>query len=89
MATWAELERNAPALADAGRKLIYQFGQMGLTFLATVRKDGGPRLHPICITIVDGGLYAFILSNRPNAPTCAATAATRSIPSRRWRWTTN
>ena len=45
MATWAELERNAPALADAGRKLIYQFGQMGLAFLATVRRDGAPRLE--------------------------------------------
>ncbi len=65
MAAWSEFETKAPAIAEAGRALIYQFGKMGLGFLATVRKDGAPRLHPICLTIVDGGLYAFILSKSP------------------------
>jgi len=59
MATWAEFEEAAPELAAAGRKLLYQFGP-GLAFLATVRKDGGPRLHPICPVVVAGGLFAFI-----------------------------
>lgn len=39
---------------------MYQFG-VGLAFLATVRRDGGPRVHPMCPLIHDGGLYAFIV----------------------------
>ena len=59
MATWAEFESAAPEIADAGKKLLYQFG-VGLAYLATVRKDGAPRLHPICPTVVNGSLYALI-----------------------------
>lgn len=59
MATWQEFEAAAPEVAAAGRALLYQFGP-GLGFLATVRRDGGPRLHPICPLIVDGALYAYI-----------------------------
>lgn len=59
MATWQVLEQAMPELAAAGRALLYQFGP-GLGFLATVRRDGGPRLHPICPLIVDGRLVAFI-----------------------------
>ena len=46
-------------MAEAGRAMLYQFG-VGLAFLATVRRDGGPRMHPMCPVIVDGGIYAFI-----------------------------
>ena len=66
MTTWSEFETRAPAIAEAGRKLLYQFG-VGLAFLATVRSDGAPRLHPICPTVVDGCLYALIL---PSSPKC-------------------
>jgi hypothetical protein len=59
MATWLEFERAAPAIAAAGRALLYQHGP-GLAYLATVRRDGGPRVHPICPVIVEGGLYALI-----------------------------
>ena len=59
MATWNEFETDAPDIAEAGKKLLYQFGA-GLAFLATLRKDGAPRLHPICPTVVDGHLYALI-----------------------------
>ena len=59
MATWSEFETDASDIATAGRQLLYQFG-VGLAFLATLRKDGAPRLHPICPTIVDGHLYALI-----------------------------
>jgi hypothetical protein len=58
--TWGEFERAEPGLAEAGRALLYQFG-VGLAFLATVRRDGGPRVHPMCPLIHDGGLYAFIV----------------------------
>ena len=60
MASWAEFEKDRPDLATAGRALLYQFG-VGLGFLATVRRDGGPRVHPMCPVIHGGGMYAFIV----------------------------
>ena len=60
MARWEEFERSAPDIAAGGRKLIYQYG-IGLGFLATVRKDGGPRIHPFCPIIAAGGLYGFLV----------------------------
>jgi len=59
MVSWSELEKRTPAIAEAGRKLIHQHN-IGLAYLATVRKDGAPRLHPICPTVFEGGLYALI-----------------------------
>ncbi len=59
MATWAQFEAAAPEMAAAGRALLYQFGP-GLGYLATVRKDGGPRVHPFCPTIAEGGLFGLI-----------------------------
>jgi hypothetical protein len=64
MVQWAQFEAAMPEMAGAGRALLYQYGP-GLAFLATTRRDGGPRLHPICPTIVDGQLYAAILSGSP------------------------
>jgi hypothetical protein len=60
MLTWAEFETARPDLAEAGRGLLYQFS-VGLAFLSTVRKDGGPRVHPMCPLIVDGRLLAFLV----------------------------
>jgi hypothetical protein len=60
MATWAEFEAAAPEVASGGRELLTQFG-IGLAFLSTVRPDGGPRLHPICVILADGGLFAFLV----------------------------
>src|SRR4051794_41803963 len=60
MAGWAELRELEPQLAQQGRELLYFFG-VGLGFLATVRTDGGPRLHPICPLLTDDALYAFIV----------------------------
>jgi Pyridoxamine 5'-phosphate oxidase len=60
VARWAELASDRPDLAEAGAALLYQFG-VGLGYLATVRPDGGPRLHPICPMLHEGGLYAFLI----------------------------
>ena len=57
---WSEFERVAPEVAEAGKGLFTQFG-VGLAFLATVRSDGGPRLHPMCPLIAEGGLFAFLI----------------------------
>lgn len=58
--TWATLAASDPELAEAGRHLFYQYG-VGLGFLSTVRRDGGPRLHPICVIQAEGGLFAFLV----------------------------
>lgn len=62
MATWGEFSIARGDLADAGRALFYQHG-VGLAFLATVRTDGGPRLHPMCPLVEGDGLYAFIVDS--------------------------
>jgi hypothetical protein len=59
MATWEEFERDAAEMAAAGRLLLYQYG-VGLGYLATVRRDGGLRIHPICPTLVGGRLFGLI-----------------------------
>ena len=42
MKRWMDLANENPKLAEDGRSMIYQF-KVGLGFLATIRKDGGPR----------------------------------------------
>jgi hypothetical protein len=59
MTNWADFAASNPRMADAGRKLLYQFG-VGLGYLATVRRDGGPRIHPFCPTILEPGIYGLI-----------------------------
>ncbi|MBO0730513.1 MAG: hypothetical protein J2P57_14740 [Acidimicrobiaceae bacterium] len=63
MVTWGEFARTRPDLAEAGRQLFYQFG-VGLAFLASVRPDGGPRLHPICpLFSPPDGLFGFVIDS--------------------------
>ena len=59
MLSWSDFGNRAPEIAEAGRNLIHRHG-IGLAFLATLRKDGAPRMHPICPTVFEGGLYALI-----------------------------
>jgi hypothetical protein len=58
--SWQEFAAAEPDLAAAGQQLLYQFG-VGLAFLSTVRRDGGPRLHPICPVLISGRLVAHIV----------------------------
>jgi hypothetical protein len=60
MATWAELEASAPEIADAGRRLLFHPG-FGFGYLATVRADGGPRVHPVNPVIAAGRLWVFVV----------------------------
>lgn len=57
---WSEFREVEPELAVACRSLMYQYG-VGLAFLATVRGDGGPRVHPMCPLMGDHGLFAFLI----------------------------
>jgi hypothetical protein len=64
MATWHEFAAAEPELAEAGRSLLFQFGA-GLAFLATVRKDGAPRLHPLCPVLSNDRLFVLITHTSP------------------------
>jgi hypothetical protein len=60
MLTWMEFEAAQPDLAAAGKRMLYEF-DVGLGFLATVRPDGGPRVHPVCPAITDDGLLVLVV----------------------------
>jgi hypothetical protein len=64
MVTWKEFAEADPSLAEIGAGLLFQFG-VGLAFLATIRKDGGPRLHPFCPVLSGERLYGLIQSESP------------------------
>jgi len=61
---WEEFEAAMPDMAAAGRTLLYQHG-LGLGYLATIRPNGGPRLHPFCPILAVGGLWGFINHGSP------------------------
>ncbi len=64
MVTWKEFAAAEPDLADVGRSLLFQF-KVGLAFLATVRKDGAPRLHPVCPVLSSDRLSMLIIPTSP------------------------
>ena len=64
MVTWKEFAAAEPDLAETGRSLLFQF-KVGLAFFATVRRDGAPRLHPVCPVLSDGRLFVLITPLSP------------------------
>jgi hypothetical protein len=62
--TWKQFLAANPPLAKLGEDQIFQYG-VGLAFLATIRKDGAPRLHPVCPVISDSHLYILVLPESP------------------------
>src|SRR4051795_13265323 len=62
MASWSEFATAEPALAAAVRALLQQYGP-GMGYLATVRADGGPRVHPVSPVVTEDGLYCFVVDS--------------------------
>ena len=62
MASWSTFAAADPTLAAAIRALFEQYGP-GLAYLATIRPDGAPRLHPVSPVFTDEGLYCFIVAS--------------------------
>ena len=62
MASWSEFAAAEPQLAAAIRALLQQYGP-GMGYLATVRPDGGPRVHPVSPVLTDDGLYCFLVDS--------------------------
>jgi Pyridoxamine 5'-phosphate oxidase len=64
MATWADLEAVEPEMAArAFPKPPDAF--FTLAYLATVRADGAPRVHPFCPIFADGRVFAAIPRSSP------------------------
>jgi hypothetical protein len=59
VATWAEFEAQAPELASAGRRLIYQRGD-GEGLLVTVRGEDLPRASMVNVGVAEGRLLVFV-----------------------------
>ena len=62
MASWSEFAAAEPSLAAGIRALLQQYGP-GMGYLATVRPDGGPRVHPVSPVFTDDGLYCFVIDS--------------------------
>jgi hypothetical protein len=62
MASWSEFAAASPKLASGIRALLQQYGP-GMGYLATVRPDGGPRVHPVSPVVTDEGLYCFVIDS--------------------------
>ena len=71
MTDWTDLAAGAPAIAAAGRALLERSGA-GEGFLATVRGDGPPRIHPVNVGIVEGRLLTFVIVGSAKAGDLAA-----------------
>ena len=53
--SWNELENHAPSLASLGFKKLNR----KVAYLATLKKNGSPRLHPVTPFIGNGMLFIF------------------------------
>jgi hypothetical protein len=62
MATWAQFAAAAPELAALGLALLNKYQ---IAYLATVRKDGAPRVHPVSPFIIEGRLF---VATKPSSP---------------------
>jgi len=63
MATWGELERARPDMSALLRSLL---GWIPIAYLATVRRDGSPRVHPVCPIIAGDRMFVAVAG--PSAP---------------------
>lgn len=59
--SWKEFEAGAPELAQFGRERL----DGRVSYLATIRKNNLPRLHPLTPIIGEGHLYVFMEPTSP------------------------
>ncbi len=66
MKSWCDFSKEEPDFAKTGSKLLLPSRlYVGYAFLATLRKDGAPRLHPVSIVICKDRLYVIIPQTSP------------------------
>ena len=61
MATWGEFAMEAAGLAAFGAEQFHK----GVAYLATIRRDGSPRVHPVTPIIGGGRLFVFMEPTSP------------------------
>jgi hypothetical protein len=61
MVTWQAFETESGGLASFGRERL----DRRVSFLATIRGDGGPRVHPVTPWIFEGHLYVRMFDTSP------------------------
>jgi hypothetical protein len=59
--SWKRFEELNPQLAAFGKERVHR----RVCYLATVRKDGSPRVHPVTPLITDGHLLVFMYPTSP------------------------
>jgi hypothetical protein len=59
VATSLQFATDQPVLAAQAHHNLYEVG-IGLGFLATVRPDGAPRVHPVCPIVSEAGLHVLV-----------------------------
>jgi hypothetical protein len=74
MSSWAEFAEAAPELAAFGAE---RFRQAEVAYLATVRGDGSPRVHPVTPILGGGRLFLFMEPASPKDTTCVVIRVTR------------
>ncbi|HZW54948.1 MAG TPA: hypothetical protein VFF30_01520 [Nitrososphaerales archaeon] len=62
MLSWAEFALVTPEMASFGEK---RFVEHKVMYLATIRPDGYPRVHPFTPFIGSGRLFAFMEPTSP------------------------
>ena len=63
MTTWEEFEESAPEMANFGSQRMSE----KVMYIATVRKNGYPRVHPFTPFVSTGHLFAFMEPTSPKA----------------------
>ena len=61
--SWKVFEESKPDLAAFGKQRLHR----RVCYLATIRKDGSPRVHPVTPSIVDGHVFVFMYPSSPKS----------------------
>jgi ribonuclease HI len=61
---WSEFAAVVPEMAEAGERMMRAFT---VGYLATLRPEGGPRVHPVSVSLTGGGLYVFLIAGSRRA----------------------
>jgi hypothetical protein len=59
--SWQDLKTGSPDLAEFGKKRF----ESEVAYLATIKKDGSPRLHPVTPIVGDNRLFLFMEPTSP------------------------
>jgi uncharacterized pyridoxamine 5'-phosphate oxidase family protein len=59
--SWSRLETRAPEIAEFGRVRLHN----KVAYLATIRKNGSPRVHPFTPIIGEGHFFVFMEPTSP------------------------